>query len=98
MSAYPPDSLLSDLAPDLEAAGWAMEPGGLAIVKPYRFADFPAAMGFMMRAAFAAEAHNHHPEWRNVYNRVEVRLTTHDAGGLTQKDVELARALEAVVG
>ena len=52
-------------------------------------------MAFMVRNAFAAEAQNHHPEWSNVYNRVEVRLTTHDAGGLTDKDLTLARALEA---
>ena len=79
----------------LASAGWSLEAGGKAIVKTFRFADFPAAMAFMTRVAFAAEKADHHPEWRNVYNRVEVRLTTHDAGGLTPKDFTLAQAMEA---
>ncbi len=55
-------------------------------------------MAWMMRAAFEAEHLNHHPEWSNVYNRVEVRLTTHDAGGLTEKDIDLAQRMERVAG
>lgn len=64
------------------------------MAKQFRFDDFPAAMAFMLRVAFEAEKMDHHPEWSNVYNRVEVRLTTHDAGGLTEKDVALAQAME----
>ncbi|MBM2575815.1 4a-hydroxytetrahydrobiopterin dehydratase [Jannaschia sp. Os4] len=71
--------------------GWTRE--GDAIVRTFRFADFSGAWGFMSRAALAAERMDHHPDWRNVWNRVEVRLTTHDAGGLTEKDVALAEAL-----
>lgn len=63
---------------------------GDAIVAQFRFADFARAFGFMAAAAVEAQAMNHHPEWSNVYNRVEVRLTTHDAGGLTRNDLELA--------
>jgi 4a-hydroxytetrahydrobiopterin dehydratase len=61
-----------------------------AIRRTYRFADFTAAFGFMTRAALMAEKLDHHPEWFNVYNRVEVTLTTHDAGGVTELDVQLA--------
>jgi 4a-hydroxytetrahydrobiopterin dehydratase len=75
--------------------GWTAEEGGLAILKTYKFADFNAAFGFMARVALKAEATDHHPEWTNVWNRVEVRLTTHDAGGVTDKDVELARFMDA---
>ncbi|MEM8596635.1 MAG: 4a-hydroxytetrahydrobiopterin dehydratase, partial [Pseudomonadota bacterium] len=64
--------------------------------KTYRFSDFRAAMAWMLRAAFEAEAMDHHPEWSNVYNRVAVTLTTHDAGGLTEKDTALAQRLEAI--
>ncbi|MEM9737217.1 MAG: 4a-hydroxytetrahydrobiopterin dehydratase [Pseudomonadota bacterium] len=87
---------MSDLSPELAAAGWALEAGGKAITKTFRFADFRAAMAWMMRVGFEAEAADHHPEWSNVYNRVEVRLTTHDAGGLTDKDWSLAARMEAV--
>jgi len=66
-----------------------------AITRTFRFADFPAAFAFMTRCALAAEKMDHHPEWTNVYNRVEVTLTTHDAGGLTDKDIALARAMDA---
>ena len=65
-----------------------------AIVRTLRFADFNAAFGFMARVALVAEKMDHHPEWSNVYNRVEVLLTTHDAGGVTGKDVELARFID----
>ncbi|MFC0634086.1 4a-hydroxytetrahydrobiopterin dehydratase [Brevundimonas balnearis] len=65
-----------------------------AIARTLRFADFNAAFGFMARVALVAEKMDHHPEWSNVYNRVEVLLTTHDAGGVTGKDVELARFID----
>ena len=74
--------------------GWSLEEGGAAIHKRFVFADFSAAFGFMARAALAAERLDHHPEWTNVWNRVEVRLTTHDAHGLTARDFELARAMD----
>lgn len=67
-----------------------------AIFKRYEFADFASAFCFMSRCAFKAEAMDHHPEWFNVYNRVEVTLTTHDAGGVTQKDVDLAHFMDNI--
>lgn len=84
------------LTPGLSAAGWVLAPDGKAISKTYRFRGFRDAMAWMARAAFEAEHLNHHPEWSNVYNRVEVRLTTHDTGGLTAKDIDLAQRLEKV--
>lgn len=69
--------------------------GGL-IAREYKFHDFAQAFGFMAQIAVIAESRNHHPEWFNVYNRVQVTLTTHDAGGLTMKDIELARAMDRV--
>ena len=77
-------------------AGWVRAEALDAIHKSFRFADFSEAFGFMARVALAAEAMDHHPEWFNVYNRVDVTLSTHDAGGLTQKDVELARRMDAI--
>ncbi|MEM7275945.1 MAG: 4a-hydroxytetrahydrobiopterin dehydratase [Actinomycetota bacterium] len=62
----------------------------------FRFADFGTAMGFMVQAGYQAERRNHHPEWSNVYNRVSVGLTTHDSGGLTQLDVDLATVMSQV--
>jgi 4a-hydroxytetrahydrobiopterin dehydratase len=76
--------------------GWAEAPGRDAISKSFRFADFSSAWGFMSRVALRAEQMDHHPEWYNVYNRVDVILSTHDAGGVTDKDVELARFMDAV--
>ncbi len=67
-----------------------------AIQRTYRFGDFSEAFGFMARASLTAERMNHHPEWFNVYNRVEVVLTTHDAGGLTDLDIELAVAMDQI--
>lgn len=64
--------------------------------REYKFADFPHAFGFMATAAPAIEKMNHHPEWSNVYNRVTVDLTTHDAGGITERDVKLAELLEGI--
>jgi 4a-hydroxytetrahydrobiopterin dehydratase len=74
--------------------GWTAADGREAIVKTFRFADFNQAFGFMTRIALAAEKLDHHPEWFNVYNRVEVTLATHDAGGLTELDVTLAKAMD----
>ena len=71
--------------------GWAEVPGRDAIIKTFTFKDFNAAFGFMSRAALQAEKMDHHPEWYNIYNRVEVTLATHDAGGVTQKDIEPLR-------
>jgi 4a-hydroxytetrahydrobiopterin dehydratase len=74
--------------------GWKVENGKLH--RDYQFADFIHAFGFMATAAIGIEKRNHHPEWFNVYNRVTVDLTTHDAGGITAKDVELAKTLDAI--
>lgn len=75
-------------------AGWSVAHGKLH--RDYKFADFPHAVGFMAIAAPAIEKMNHHPEWSNVYNRVSVDLVTHDAGGITLRDVELAGVLEGI--
>ena len=78
----------------LYASGWADEGGRDAIVKTFTFANFVEAFGFMTRAALWAEKLNHHPEWSNVYKRVTVTMTTHDAGGLTELDVKLASKMD----
>ena len=78
--------------------GWTAAEGRDALAKSFRFKDFNAAFGFMTRVALTAEKLNHHPEWSNVYNRVEVLLTTHDAGGVTELDVRLARAMDEAAG
>ncbi|MFN4164983.1 MAG: 4a-hydroxytetrahydrobiopterin dehydratase [Ferrovibrio sp.] len=75
--------------------GWQATPGRDAIAKTFIFADFNTAFGFMSRVALQAEKADHHPEWFNVYNRVEIVLTTHDAGGLSERDVALAGFIEA---
>jgi 4a-hydroxytetrahydrobiopterin dehydratase len=77
---------------------WSPVPGRDAIARNFRFADFSAAWGFMSRVALLAEKHDHHPEWSNVWNRVEITLSTHDAGGLSVRDVALAKAIDAVAG
>lgn len=87
----------SDRGGDLLDRGWTLSDDGKAIRKTFKFANFSEAMGFMTKVAFHAESQNHHPEWCNVYNRVDVTLTTHDAGGLTGKDLGLARAMEAAI-
>ncbi|NIY75814.1 4a-hydroxytetrahydrobiopterin dehydratase [Thalassospira sp. HF15] len=74
-----------------ELPGWALADDGLSIGHTYKFGDFNAAFGFMTRVALMADKMDHHPEWFNVYNKVEMTLTTHDAGGVTQKDIDLAR-------
>jgi 4a-hydroxytetrahydrobiopterin dehydratase len=74
--------------------GWAECAGRDAICKSFKFRDFIEAFAFMTRVAMTAERMNHHPEWFNVYNRVEITLATHDAGGLSDRDVRLAHAIE----
>jgi 4a-hydroxytetrahydrobiopterin dehydratase len=77
--------------------GWSVVEGRDAIRRRFVFKDFSEAWGFMARVALLAEKHDHHPEWSNVWNRVEIVLTTHDAGGLSERDVALARAIDALV-
>jgi len=78
--------------------GWSEVEGRDAIVKTFRFKTFDQAFGFMARCALKAEAMDHHPEWFNVYNKVEVTLSTHDAGGLTKLDVALAAFMDRAAG
>jgi len=85
----------SPLAP-LLANGWALDQTRDAITKTYKFANFIEAFGFMTHAAIWAEKWDHHPEWSNIYARVTVTLTTHDAGGLTELDIKLASKLDAL--
>jgi 4a-hydroxytetrahydrobiopterin dehydratase len=77
---------------------WTPVEGRDAIRREFRFRDFSEAWGFMARVALLAEAQDHHPEWSNVWNRVEILLSTHDAGGLSARDVRLARAIDALLG
>ncbi|MBY8975509.1 4a-hydroxytetrahydrobiopterin dehydratase [Rhodobacteraceae bacterium NNCM2] len=88
--------MTATLTPDLAATGWEDAREGKAIAKIFRFRNFRDAMAWMTRVAFEAEAANHHPEWFNVYNRVEVVLTTHDTGGLTDKDIALAEKMDKI--
>jgi 4a-hydroxytetrahydrobiopterin dehydratase len=78
--------------------GWSAADGRDAIVKTFTFADFNAAFGFMTRVAIMADKLDHHPEWFNVYNRVEVTLATHDADGVTELDVTLAQFMDQAAG
>lgn len=78
--------------------GWSEARDGKAIERKLEFADFSEAWGFMSRVALLADSQDHHPEWFNVYNTVEITLTTHDAGGLSQRDVTMARAIDALLG
>jgi 4a-hydroxytetrahydrobiopterin dehydratase len=78
--------------------GWSEVPGRDAITKQFVFKDFNQAFGFMTRAALVAEKMDHHPEWSNVYKTVEVTLSTHDAGGLTELDVKLAGEMDRLAG
>lgn len=73
---------------------WQVVEGRDAISRQFKFADFNAAFAFMTRVALVAEKMNHHPEWTNVWNTVDITLTSHDAGGLTERDVKLAEAIE----
>jgi 4a-hydroxytetrahydrobiopterin dehydratase len=92
------------LSPEARAAalaalpGWREVEGRDAIFRSFKFADFGAAFGFMAQVALVAERMNHHPEWFNVYNKVDVTLSTHDAGGLSALDLELAQAIERIAG
>lgn len=79
-------------------AGWSEVDGRDAIAKTFTFKDFNAAFGFMTRAALVAEKLDHHPEWFNVYKTVSVTLSTHDAGGVTGRDIELAQAMDRLAG
>lgn len=81
-----------------ELTGWSDVDGRDAITKSFRFRDFNGAFGFMVKVALMAERMDHHPEWFNVYNRVEVTLATHDAGGVTARDIALARFMESQSG
>lgn len=80
----------------LELSGWSEVDGRDAIARTFSFKDFSEAFGFMTRVALIAEKRDHHPEWRNVYKTVEVVLTTHDAGGVTALDVDLAKAMNGI--
>jgi 4a-hydroxytetrahydrobiopterin dehydratase len=75
--------------------GWSLQGGKLH--REFRFADFVAAFGFMAKVALVAERQNHHPEWRNVWNQVVVDLTTHDAGGISERDFALAEAIDGFI-
>ena len=88
LSAQDRDTALASLH------GWDAVAEGNAIRKRFSFADFSQAWGFMTRVALVAERMNHHPEWSNVWNRVDILLTTHDAGGLSDNDVQLARKID----
>ena len=90
--ALPPDQIAAALR---DLPGWSHADGMLR--KRFTFADFPEAMSFMVRVGFAAESANHHPQFTNVYNRVDVGLATHDADdSVTQKDIDLAQRIEAI--
>ncbi|MCO6414679.1 4a-hydroxytetrahydrobiopterin dehydratase [Siccirubricoccus sp. KC 17139] len=80
-----------------ELPEWHLVEGRDAIARSFRFADFSAAWGFMSRVALLAERQDHHPEWSNVWNRVEITLSTHDAGGLSARDLRLAKSIDALL-
>ena len=94
--------MVDKLSPDARTALprtlplWTPTPGRDAITRSFRFPDFAAAWAFMSRVALLAEKHDHHPEWSNTYNRVDITLTTHDAGGLSARDTTLALAIDAI--
>ena len=85
------------MMPGLESQGWRAVSGRDAITKTFQFANFGEAWAMMSRVALYAEKRDHHPEWFNVYNRVEVTLSTHDAGGLSQLDVDMAQFIDDLV-
>jgi 4a-hydroxytetrahydrobiopterin dehydratase len=76
---------------------WTLRADGLAIEREFKFKNFSEAWGFMNRVALIAEQRDHHPEWSNVYNRVAITLTTHDAGGLSERDAKMAGAIDKLV-
>lgn len=88
------DSERAALLPALSA--WTLDEARDGIARSFRFRDFVEAFGFMSRVALLAEKADHHPEWSNVWNRVDILLTTHDAGGLSMRDIEMARAIDAL--
>jgi len=79
-------------------AGWTTEEGGKALTRRFKFKDFCEAFGFLTRVALHAEKVDHHPEFTNVWNRVDFRLTSHDAGGVTERDMKLAEAINRIAG
>ena len=81
-----------------ELPQWTLRDDASAIYRSFKFGDFSEAFAFMTRVALLAEKHDHHPEWSNVWNRVEITLTTHDADGLSQRDVNMAWAIDRLVG
>ena len=81
-----------------ELGGWTVADGGAAIARTFEFHNFSEAFAFMTRAALAAEKMDHHPDWSNVYKTVEVKLSTHDSGGVTELDVKLARQMNRFAG
>jgi len=92
MRKYTPEEVASKIT---HLAGWEIKNDG--IEKSFQFADFKAAFAAMTHIALEAEVMNHHPEWFNVYNRLNVRLSTHDAGGITDLDIQLAEKIEAII-
>ena len=78
--------------------GWTIKQDGKAIVRTIKFKDFSEAFGFLSRVALYAEKADHHPEFTSVWNRVDFRLTSHDAGGVTERDIELAKAINRLAG
>jgi 4a-hydroxytetrahydrobiopterin dehydratase len=93
--AFPPDEVRRRLA---ALDGWVARPDGKAIFKSFQFEDFVRAFGFMSRVALLAERAGHHPEWFNVYGRVDIGLTTHDVGGVSARDFALAAEIETCAG
>ena len=91
LTAIERDQALTEL-PD-----WSLREDGLAITRAFKFKNFSQAFAFMTRVALIAEKQDHHPEWSNVYNRVSITLTTHDAGGLSERDVKAARAINKLL-
>jgi 4a-hydroxytetrahydrobiopterin dehydratase len=81
-----------------ELSGWRLAEGRDAIQRGFKFKNFSEAWGFMNRVALLAETQDHHPEWSNVYNRVEILLSTHDCDGLSERDLKLARAIDKLLG
>ncbi len=95
-----PIARLTDAERDVllaEHPAWTLRADGLAIEREFKFKDFNAAFGFMTRVALYSDKADHHPEWFNVYNRVRITLTTHDADGLSERDAAMARAIAGMI-
>lgn len=87
----------AEIAKALEGLpGWSLATGGLRLERTFIFGDFVSAFGFMTQVALVAERMDHHPEWTNIWNRVDIALTTHTAKGITVRDIELAKSLDAI--